>query len=247
MSLRRVARLFWCGVDESMKVLASACLKAFIAFALIMLVLTTGRAHSFSFSRTTVKGMTLFADGFESAKQPGADPCDSPLVMPEGFAPTYKSWAQCFTPRDGSPVPTYPNGLGFPVPLGANKGEYLVCEFVALPDQVTNLFFDPAQANPGQGYYVARPASSMFLGVSTCPGDFRMVQGCSLVANTGSLVTTTRDVPNPNACSLTAGVTYYLTVAPVDPQDGLTEGEHTCRDVPSSANGCDVQTRQTSN
>jgi hypothetical protein len=116
-----------------------------------------------------------------------------------------------------------------------------------LPDQVTNLFFDGAQANPGQGYFVARPAASMFLGVSACPGDFRLVQGCSLVANTGSLVTTTRHAQSPWACTLTPGVTYYLTVAPVDPSDGLEAGEHTCTPAYSSENGCDVQGRSTSN
>lgn len=190
----------------------------------------------------------LFANGFEVQEEQGADPCDHPLVKPAGWTMVARTWAQCFTPRDGRPVPTYPNSLGFPVPLGANKGEYTVCAVDPLPDQVTNIFFDPAQANPGQGYYVARPAMSMFLGYSVCPGDFRMKQGCAIVANTGSLITTTRHQPSPWACTLTLGVRYYLTIAPVDPRDGLTLGEHTCNDAaPSSGAGCDVQARQTSN
>jgi hypothetical protein len=191
-------------------------------------------------------GDPLLSDGFEEEEneESGGDPCDHPLVMPVGWTMVAKSWAQCFTPKDGSPVPTYPNSNGFPIPLGALKGEYKICTFVAKPNTTTNMFWDSAQANPGQGYGVARPADSMYIAISTCRGDFRSPPGCSLTAASGTLITSTIHGSSQFYCSLTAGVTYHLTVAPVDPRDGLTPGEHTCRDVPSSANECDVQTRQ---
>jgi hypothetical protein len=190
----------------------------------------------------------VFSDGFEEPEGGGGDPCDDPLVMPEGLVGVHRTWAQCFTPPDGSPVPEYPNSLGFPVPLGADKGTYKACEFTAQVNQVTNLFVEPAQANPGQGYRMPRPAQSMFLGVSICPGDFRTtLPGCWMVVNTGTLVTETVEANSPLACPLVAGQKYWLTVAPVDPRDGLTLGEHTCQSVPNSENGCDQQARQTSN
>lgn len=192
---------------------------------------------------------TIMRDGFEGEGQ-GApvppDPCSGPLVKPAGFSAVPRTWAQCFTPRDGSPVPTYPNGLGFPVPIGANKGEYTLCAFDALPNTVTNMVFDSAQANPGQGYGTARPAYSMFLSISACPGDFRMLHpGCWRLTNEGTLITSTRGVASTSACPLEAGKRYYLLAAPVNPADGLVPGENTCREVDSSAHGCDVQARQT--
>jgi hypothetical protein len=208
----------------------------------------------------------LFGDGFEDwccaplplpcdqdpnaegCGAPPPDPCDHPLVMPEGWVRKTITWAQLFTPRDGAPVPTYPNSNGFPVPIGADKGTYVTARFVAEPMQAWNLFWDGAQANPPEGYRTARPADSMFLSISQCPGDFRIKLGfdpCAKNTNTGSLLGNSTGVVSAFACPLVAGAEYWITVAPVNPVDGLTPGEHTCRPVPSSEAGCDVQARQT--
>lgn len=211
-----------------------------------MIALSKWITDEWPFTAHAANLTTVHADGFEGDDPAGADPCASPLVLPD-YRVTLKTWTQCFTPRDGNPKPTYPSSNGFPIPLGAPKGEATACAFVAQPDQVTNLFWDGAQANPNEGYFTARPADAMFLGIDTCAGSLRQIPGCWRYTNTGTLVTSTRHPPSDFYCALTPGVTYYLNISPMDPTDGLQDGEHSCKPVPSSEAGCDVQARQTVN
>jgi hypothetical protein len=188
---------------------------------------------------------TIYADGFEEAAA-SQGPCDDPLVQPAGWQFTNKSWTQAWSSPDGNPQATFPNSVGFPVPIGASIGGYTVIAFVPQAGQSVGIHWDTAQANPQQGYGAPRPADSMFLGISVCPGDFRMKQGfdpCAIVASGASLFWTTGN--SGFACNLAPGVTYYLTVAPVNPQDGIFPApSHTCStSAPNSAFGCDVQAR----
>jgi hypothetical protein len=106
------------------------------------------------------------------------------------------------------------------------------------------MFWDRAQARPQDGYFFARPAVSMFVGVSRCPADYRMSAGfdpCKRVESSAALNWTTKPNFNPLVCSLLPGLTYYYTIGAQDPTDGLTIGEHTCEPISQTAGGCDVQ------
>jgi len=189
---------------------------------------------------------TILRDGFEPVQPAIAAACDDPLVMPEGFTVQTHSWSQLFTPPDGSPVPEFPLSNGFPVPVGANLWHIRAASFVAPAGMVGTLFWEGAQANPSQGYFYARPAEAMFVGISACPGDLRVGEGydpCARFSSTGSLVfNTVLAGPHPTSCTLEAGKTYWLNVSPHDP----ATLQPACRPVPTSAEGCDVQARQTS-
>jgi len=186
----------------------------------------------------------VFADGFEDP-QPGLGPCEHPLVQPEGWQATTKSWQQAWSSPDGSPQATFPNSVGFPVPIGAAKGGYTVIPFVMSGGLSITITWDTAQANGGQGYGAPRPADSMTLTWSECPGDFRMIGGgfdaCAMTASGASMFGTVNVAP-PTACQMDVGRTYYLNVIAANPQDGLQDGEHTCSDIsPWTTFGCDVQ------
>ncbi len=189
----------------------------------------------------------IFSNGFEEGRGggPAPDICDHPLVMPAGFAPKLITWRMLFTPRDGNPKPTYPNSLGFPVPIGAEKGSFTAAMFTAEPNQSVSMFWDPAQAKPSEGYMKARPAIGMFISISPCPGDFRPSPGCAKYANTGSLIWSTRITQSTiSACAVVEGEKYFITVAPYNPAAGpLHPDDHTCSPTSSSELGCDVQAR----
>jgi hypothetical protein len=183
----------------------------------------------------------LLRDGFEGAGG-GApvppDACSGPLVKPAGFTAVPQSWTQMWTskrkPSPSFPVPqmVFPNSPGFPVGIGAAQWQYQLTSFVPPPGMSGQLFFDPHQARPQEDEPIGRPAVSMFISISPCPGDFRPPDQrpkCSLVANTGMLAWTTR--PGVPACQLTPNVPHYLLVAPVDPRDGSVAGDYTCRDT----------------
>jgi hypothetical protein len=213
-------------------------------------------------SRFAEPVVSLFKDGFESPGSGGGDPpppdfCNnSPtFIDPLGWQPIYTDWANALGARDGNPLAVYPEALSYPVALGTNIGTALVVKFVPNPNQSVNLYFDFVQSRPQDGYNRSRPADAMFVGITECSrttGQGRVdlrppVQGaldplqqprCRVVESGASLVWTTGN--SPNACQLTAGKTYYLIVSPVDPKDGLTPGEHTCRVLAIEQAGCDV-------
>jgi hypothetical protein len=196
----------------------------------------------------------LFSDGFEGQGQAGApiDPCADPLVAPAGWDLKLKPWNVAFSGPTGTPKATYPNSVGNPVPLPGwefypstkyRKGQIVAIPFTAKPDQTVDLTWDPAQSQ--YGYTQPRPAVSMFIGISRCRWDLRLVPGCSMVAGDGSLFYTTRRPAGP-ACALEPGP-YFLNVAMADPTNGPpAPNSHTCSDsAVNSAEGCDVQIRAT--
>jgi hypothetical protein len=175
----------------------------------------------------------LLTDGFEDQGGGGGvpDACTDPLVQPEGFAPLSMTWAKMWSSKAKPPVPQmqFPDSPGFPVGIGAGRGEYQATTFTPGANMGATLYFERHQAGASKGEPMGRPASSMFLSISPCAGDFRLRQGCALSTYSGSLVWTTRTAtPGPNACPLTAGTTYHLIVAPVDPSDGSIAGDYTC-------------------
>jgi hypothetical protein len=195
----------------------------------------------------------IFADGFESREAGGADPCDHPLVAPEGWVRKSASWGHVFSAPNGSALATYPNSVGSPVPVPGFevwrsrgpthflKGQIVAIPFVALPDTTVEMTWDTAQANQPYGYGAPRPANSMFVGVSQCPWDVRVDPRCSRASGQDTLVYTTEDAGS--ACRVEAGQTYYINVVMANPTNGLTPGEHSCSAATNSVNGCDVQMR----
>lgn len=195
---------------------------------------------------------SVFLDGFE-APVPAA--CSDPLIAPAGWDMLSSNWTAAWSSPDGSPQASYPNSVGFPVPIGTNKGKIKVINFTPLPNQTVDITWDTVQPNHEQGYY-ARPATSMFFAISPCGGDVRppdafstdpwLQPGCRQVAGGGSMFFTTRPPTsqqgNEIVCHLEAGVQYFMMVAPINPSDGLTLGEHTCdASAQQSAEGCEVQ------
>jgi len=185
--------------------------------------------------------------------------CEHPYIEPAGFARRDLSWSEAWSAFNNSIIATYPNSPGFPVHIGADIGTYTVVPFVPTPGQTVNIFWDSAQAAPAQGYMIARPADSMAITISPCPGDLRAVdqpspdhflrQKCRVVASSASIVYSTRiEAQNSiSACYLEPGKVYYMTFSPVEPLEGLSPELHTCRSVPSSATHCDVQARSSGN
>lgn len=212
---------------------------------------------------TPARGQGIFADGFECKVNCGGGPppalCfdGNTYIHPAGWQKRTKVWQQTFSSPDGVPKATYPNSVSFPVPvpgLIATKGQYLVMPFIPTPALVVNMFWDPAQARPQDGYGRARPALGMFVGISKCQADFRphtfvgalfdpfLHNGCRKFENTASIFYTTLSAAesDDSVCALEPGETYYLNVIPF--HTGLSPpltGVDTCAD--SAPNGCDVQ------
>lgn len=192
----------------------------------------------------------VFFDGFEAIV---ADPCSHPLIDPAGWETQSSTWIDAWSSPDGTPQAVYPDSVGFPVPLGANKGKIKVINFVPRANQTIDISWDGVQANLEQGYY-PRPALSMFISISLCPGDVRppdhtsadpfLRPGCRTIAGGGSMFFTTQPgQTNPDTvCTLEAERMYFMNVAPINPADGLSPGEHTCDDSSNySEQGCEVQ------
>jgi hypothetical protein len=194
--------------------------------------------------------VALLRDGFEGesggAPVPPVDLCAGPLVKPGGMRALPVTWEKMWSSkRPGAPQTAFPNSPGFPVGIGAGMGEYQQTSFVPLPETTGQIFFEPHQARPHEGEPMGRPAYSMLVTVSPCPGDLRppaLRPKCSVVANTGTLTWTTKTLSSP-VCKLEAGVRHYIAVSPVDPRDGVVVGDNTCKfpDAPP----CWVQAKHT--
>lgn len=190
---------------------------------------------------------TVFLDGFE----PPSDACQDPLIDPAGWYAQPTSWVDAWSSPDGSPTAVFPNSVGFPVPLGANRGSLRVIGFTVPAGVTISVTWDPAQSNPREGY-IARPAYSMYVAVSPCAADARPLDpsgldpyrspACRQVAGASTLYMSTDPGSGSFVCRLEPGRQYYMTVAPLNPFDGLEPGEHTCdNSVPETQFGCDVQ------
>jgi hypothetical protein len=251
---------------------ANATIKAFLLFAIIWLFFfPTTNASGVSDGKFLIIGSYLqddnskklsgydkvesvFSNGFEIEEGEGVDVCAQPGIQPGWMTGQIVPWTKLLSPRDGSPVPTYPNGVGFAVPIGADRGAWISGKFTAQPNQTVILYWELAQAKPNEGYGIARPALGMSIVVSPCVGDLRtpmfsatdlLAPGCRKYGYSNTLIwTTKRSESAYGYCALIPGREYYLTVSPVDIQDGLTPGEHTCTQAPSSQDGCDVQAKQ---
>jgi hypothetical protein len=211
-----------------------------------------------STASTQVVAVTAAASGGENPPPTPPAGCtitsNDPNFNPTTFARVNKAWVQTFSAPDGSPQAVYPSGVSFPAPVGASKGTYVTVAFTPNPSQSVNMYWDQVQSRSQDGYPSARPAQSMFIGISPCPGDLRNVAGvnnpdqflrpgCRKFEGSGSLVWTTSasvSQSDDSQCKLEAGQTYYLHIMPANPEGGLQAGEHSCMDVANSAQGCDV-------
>lgn len=191
----------------------------------------------------------VFFDGVEALPES----CNSPLVMPAGWVVRRSTWDVAWSYPDVSQKPTFPNSPGYPVPIGAELGELHTIAFVMADDLIIDITWDVAQNNPIRGY-TARPADSMFIGISPCPGDVRPMNaksedvylhpGCRRVNGIDSMFAVSSDgYSSQVVCPLEAGRLYFMTVAPVNPTDGLELGESTCSYLLPAGSGCDVQAR----
>jgi hypothetical protein len=181
-------------------------------------------------------GGPLLRDGFEGEGQ-GApvppDACSGPLVRPAGFEAVPVTWAKMWSSkRPGAPQMAFPSSPGFPVGIGAGRWQYQITSFIPLPNTTGQIFFDPHQARPNEGEPMGRPADSMFLSVSPCPGDFRpnaLRPWCAISANTGRITWTTKPSAGTPSCGIQALIPHYILVAPVNPDDGSVAGDYTCK------------------
>lgn len=199
-------------------------------------------------SALPVAAQSVFLDGFET---PTEGACSDPLIAPQGWDTQSSSWQDAWSVPGADSQAVYPNSGGFPTPIGANKGKIKVINFVPNANQTVDLTWDSVQAT--EDYY-PRPARSMFISISPCPGDVRapvasspdpfLRAGCRQVASGSTMFFTTQpgNYEQDIVCTLQAGTMYFMNIAPIDPSDGLTLGEHTCDDSsPYSEQGCDVQ------
>src|SRR5688500_7329750 len=85
---------------------------------------------------------TVFTDGFEMLPEDEtAYACDVEGIMPPSWNALIEPWAGVFSAWDGSPVAFYPNGVSYPTPVGANKGQMTIVPFVPNPEQAVLLHF----------------------------------------------------------------------------------------------------------
>jgi hypothetical protein len=196
---------------------------------------------------------SVWTDGFEvtpaAEGQQVAEACDVEGVMPPGWVPVFRSWGSSFSSPDLTPFNAYPKSASWPAPIGADIGSFRVVGFTPRAGETVVLHFDDVQPNLSEGYSRSHPADGMWFAISPCPGDLRppddkgsafLRPGCRMFEVSASLVWSTSDrigSDNESACKLEAGQTYYLTVAPVDPRDGLQWLENTCL---AGETGCDV-------
>lgn len=192
----------------------------------------------------------VFQDGFDPPPEvPQAYDCNVDGVMPPNFNLLMRNWTSTFSAPDGSPSATYPNGVSFPTPVGADRGYMRVVPFVPNPSQTVVMYWDEVQSRPQDGYLPGRPADGMWFAISPCIADMRapaytgdpwLLPGCRKFERSTSLIwTTAASVTASDAvqCKLEAGKTYYMTISPTNVIDGLQFGEHTCM---SSDFGCEV-------
>jgi hypothetical protein len=197
-----------------------------------------------------VCAQVVFFDGFEEeVPEEVAYDCAVDGVMPPNFNPYVRSWTQTFSSPDGSPSAQYPNGVSFPTPVGANKGQMRIVPFTPNAEQSVAMYWDEAQSRPQEGYVPSRPSDGMWFAISPCPGDMRapafpaeafLRPGCRQFGRSGALIWTTQASAGESDytfCKLEAGKPYFMTISPTNALDGLQFGEHTCQ---SGDFGCDV-------
>lgn len=175
----------------------------------------------------------LFTDGFEPVG-PACLHDPDPRMQPAGFEQRMYGWGglfygQSFPSIDAggpSPVGSFTmedqyNPQGWPI-----KGLYFSAPFVPEADQSYKLEWYRAQTVAQRGYVTVNPSSGVFVTISPCAGDFRLMRydvprtderssACRSYAQNGSLFYGT--VAGGSACVLQAGVQYYLNIVFTDP------------------------------
>lgn len=194
--------------------------------------------------------------------------CDN--LAPPGFTrnESTKLWSQLMggtfpvmTP-DNAQVP-HRSGLVF---LSAARGKYTSVQFttptvapwqhdVTPPYSYSNFTWDDSQIDTVTAPANGNLPTGALITISRCPGDFRVdippaqrvdstdAPSCKSLRNgTGLLVIQYNQtgVSNLGECGLAPGTTYYLNYINADATNGISSGEHTCR---NNATTCGVQIR----
>lgn len=192
----------------------------------------------------------IFTNGFETV-----NPCDdgNNRVQPFVLGEVLRDWVPAWSSTNGRFVAAFPNSPPAPIALGSNLGQYLSVRFTYPPNAVWQISFDQAQPNSGYGYGQPRPTNgAMFIGFSQCRGDFRATdnssehwwlhQACRRINTADTITLTTRTDLQAHICYVPAGVEWYMTVAPLNP-NAVNWLDETC--LPPTHNqlgqGCDVQ------
>ncbi|MDQ3287667.1 MAG: hypothetical protein M3Q42_05280 [Pseudomonadota bacterium] len=225
-----------------------ARIQYWLALAVLLLALAASCAPRLSYAAGRI-----FAAGFEGDASGGAElPCSD--LNPAGWTRVHRSWTRVFSAPDGHPSAAYPGSVSFPTPIGSDIGVGVVVPITPYAFQGVNLYFDQVQSRPQDGYFKARYADAMFVGLTDCKvtvngSDFPALDlrppvpmspdpmrwpACRLFENSGSLVWTTGTAPG--GCHLDPTRRYGLVIAPINP----VTLQHSCAAVPNSAQGCDV-------
>lgn len=173
-----------------------------------------------------------------------------PLIAPAGMAAHRVTWPKLMLGAE------FPYGNSYLSPTGSYTlrtgtsqgptmtGKWIEVEFVAEANKLYNIYWLGIQRQAAvPGYRQARPARSVLISVSPCAGDLRppntfspdpFLSKCRALRAESTLAFGAK---SNTACKLNAGQKYYLNIAFVDPNDGITPGETTCD---SPAGFCEV-------
>ena len=230
-------------MDKDLAAVIVRCATLLVILLLVLLL---------CFTSADASAESLFADGFELAQ---VDPCDdgNNRVAPAVLAGNDRSWQSAWSSTNGNFPASFPNSPPAPIALGANVGQYLSVGYIYPAGLVWQITFDQAQPNNGYGYGQPRPANGgMFIGFSPCRGDLRPTDpqseywwlrpACRTLNTAGTLTLTTRTDLPAHICHVPAGVVWYMTVAPVNPNSPDFPAD-TCEPPTFSplGLGCDVQ------
>lgn len=161
---------------------------------------------------------TIYRDSFE---QPEPVCVNQPATL--------ITWQVAWSSRDGSPQAQYPNSVGFPVPIGAEKGRPSAIYWTPGPGETAQIYVETVQPNPGQGYPAPRLANAMTFAISKCAGWFDVPAACVIGIPQGNLNWST-SVDSDVVCRIEPGTRYFLNVRADE-----------CSATPNAVDGCDVQ------
>lgn len=178
-----------------------------------------------------------------STDPPDPEPANCDAIPSIGKTKTQRTWGQAFfdlsTAGDGSlrglpfftptsylhPIGSYstvvatgPTGMSGGVGMSTN---YLTIPFVPVAGQAYKLDWAEAQPVAVTGYNPSRHASTAFVTISPCPGDFRaennsssdqfLKRGCRRSGEKNSIAFSTRITSSTTSnCAVVAGEAYYL-------------------------------------
>lgn len=176
------------------------------------------------------------------------------FVQPTNFVGHRLTWEQLFYGA------SFPEGNSHLSPIGSftlratatstrgptMNARYYTTSFVAQAGANYNISWLGAQSIPAVGYSSPRAADAVFASISPCAGDLRprvavapgpfLSSTCrAMVSNANLFFGTTGGA---GQCPLTAGQTYFINIAFVNPNDGLTLTETTC--ASGTGNRCEA-------